>query len=142
MQNVLIQIVTTQFHSDREEPERIELTTEGTYRFKNNHLYLVYKESELSGMEGTTTTLKLIEGNVSLKRHGTQNIDMLFSQGKRVKTLYHTPYGDIPMEILTRNIELDIKEDPFEAHVAIDYDISVKGLFEGKNKMTIVAKKN
>lgn len=142
MPNTLIQITTTQFNAESEETEKIELMTEGTYNFKNDHLYLVYKESELSGMEGTTTTLKLKEGNVSLKRQGTQNVDMMFSQGERFKTLYHTPYGDIPMEILTRTVRLDIRQDPFEANVTIDYDISVKGLFEGKNKMTIVAKKN
>lgn len=142
MQDTLIQITTMQWNSDTKEEESIQLTTEGQYTFKKDHLYLVYQESELSGMKGTTTTLKLQEdGVVSLRRYGVSNMDMVFTEGKRFKTMYHTPYGDVPMEILTKNIECEVSKEPFSAKVTIEYDICVKNLFDGKNKMTIIAKK-
>ena len=45
------------------------------------------------------------------------------------------------MEILTKNISVDFLENPFEVRAVIQYDISVKDFFEGKNEMIIQAKK-
>ena len=142
MQDALIKIKTTQFLANQKEPEVIEFDTQGKGVFKNGTVYLEYKESELSGLEGTTTILKFVDsGEVKLKRFGNQTSEMVFVKGKRFKTKYRTDYGTMSMEILTKNISVDFLENPFEVRAVIQYDISVKDFFEGKNEMIIQAKK-
>ena len=58
MQDALIKIKTTQFLSNQKEPEVMEFVTQGKAVCKKNSVYLEYKESELSGLQGTTTILK------------------------------------------------------------------------------------
>ena len=54
---VLISFKGTQ--NNGEERDKIELYTEGKFYKKGDHYYISYAESELTGMEGTTTTLKV-----------------------------------------------------------------------------------
>ena len=82
-----------------------------------------YKESELSGLQGTTTILKFVDsGEIKLKRFGNQTSDMVFAKGKRFKTKYRTEYGTMSMEILTKDISVDILENPFDVRAVIQYD--------------------
>jgi len=60
--------------TDEEEP--IEVVTPGSFYKKNDSYYAVYKETELSGMEGTTTTLKIKKDKFSLIRMGSTSTKM------------------------------------------------------------------
>ncbi len=141
LQDALIQITTTQTVANEKEPETIELTTEGCFYMEDGKIRLVYEETEISGMEGTTTTLNIVPDKITLNRFGTQIIDMEFSSGQRYKTIYRTPFGDMPMEILTKNIEVNFQKRPLDLKATIDYEVSVKNFFSGRNKMTIQARK-
>ncbi|MDF2533142.1 MAG: hypothetical protein K0Q65_2723, partial [Clostridia bacterium] len=46
------------------EKNEIEFFVEGTYTEKGDSIYITYKESALSGMEGTTTTLKILSNSL------------------------------------------------------------------------------
>ena len=54
-QNVVLSIVGRQSYLDQE-PEQLELVTEGVLEDKGNSWILRYEESELTGMAGVTTT--------------------------------------------------------------------------------------
>ena len=101
---------------------------------------MVYDESEISGMEGTTTTLKIIDEKVHLRRLGNNSSLMEFEKGKRYRSQYKTPYGNMMMEMLTTNVNIFINENPFEIDIKIDYEILIKNMFEGKNSMRITVK--
>jgi len=55
--NVIISVKGVQT-SENNDKNVLELVTEGKYYKKGNAYYVTYKESEVTGMEGTTTTLK------------------------------------------------------------------------------------
>jgi uncharacterized beta-barrel protein YwiB (DUF1934 family) len=135
MKNVILKIEGTQRNMDGEE-NLIELTTEGKLYEKENAIYLVYHETELSGMEGSTTTVKLSKDKISMKRFGTSNSEMVFEKGKRYKTDYNTPYGDFHMEVLTMNLEYYIN-DASKGNVHIEYYVSLQGLVESNNTLDI-----
>ena len=59
--------------------------------------YAVYEETEISGMKGTTTTLKIDEENFTLIRTGTTNTEMKFKKYARDLTLYNTPHGALDL---------------------------------------------
>ena len=134
MRNIMLKIVGKQ--KSKNEEEVIELITEGKYHKKGDTTYLVYKESELSGIVGCTTTLKITNENIKMKRFGPSTSEIEFEKGKRFNTYYNTPYGNVAMEILTRKIQNELKDD-LTGSLAIEYDISLQGLVEGSNKLNI-----
>lgn len=135
MKNVLLRIEGIQKSFDGEE-NTIELVTEGKLYQKENALYLVYEESEISGLEGCTTTLKVSKDRVSMRRFGTAHSEIIFEKGRRFSTNYHTPYGDFRMEILTKEMETNIS-DTNKGDITIEYNISLQGMIESKNRLNI-----
>lgn len=54
---------------------------------------LSYQESELTGLEGTMTTIQVEGEQVTLMRVGEFNTQMVFREGRRHLSMYNTPYG-------------------------------------------------
>jgi len=133
---VTINIKTIQTDS-KGNSDDIELVTRGDIYEEDGVIYVVYEETELSGMEGTTTTLKIFDNQVVLKRLGQNTSDMIFEKGKRFKTKYKTFHGDISMELLTTAVDVNVDKKQCKVDVDIAYDINISGVFEGKNKMNI-----
>lgn len=101
---VIISIQGKQNYPQRE-PEVIELVTEGTLEdWEGRSLALSYRESEVTGLEGTQTTIQVEPGRVTLLRQGALNSQMIFEEGRQHLSLYETPYGALEIGIRTRKI--------------------------------------
>ncbi|KAB3532476.1 DUF1934 domain-containing protein [Alkaliphilus serpentinus] len=136
-ENILIRITGKQKDKSGEE-NQIELTTEGTIYDKGDNIYIVYEETEISGMEGTTTTLKIEKDNKGLlKRYGTNVSTMVFEEGKRSNTLYQTMFGDFEMEVFTDKVDISLNRDKKRGKIQIDYDLFITGMVESKNQLNI-----
>lgn len=105
--------------------EAIEVVTPGDFYKKQDCYYAVYNETEISGMEGTTTTLKIMPEKLSLIRMGTTSAKMEFQNKNRSVTLYNTPYGVLELEIETKSIKVEVNDEGGE--VLINYNMSVSG---------------
>ena len=139
MKDIMLKIVGKQVISEAEE-EQLEFVTEGKYYVKGESVYLLYDESEFSGMEGCTTSLKITGENIKMKRFGeTIGIDteIEFEKGKRFKGYYDTPFGSVEMEVLTNDVVNNIIETEGKGRLNIDYNISLKGLSEGRSILDI-----
>lgn len=139
MKDIMLKIIGKQMTGEREE-EQMEFITEGKYYEKGESVYLIYDESEFSGMEGCTTSLKITGDKIKMKRFGrTISIDteIEFEQGKRFKGYYDTPYGSVEMEVLTNSVENRIEKCLPKGSLKIDYHISLRGLTEGRSKLDI-----
>ncbi|AKL97123.1 putative protein DUF1934 [Clostridium aceticum] len=119
------------------EENKIELVTEGTFYDKKESLYIIYEESEISGMEGATTTLK-IEGKnrVSMKRFGSSGLQLVFEKGKSFISQYSTQYGDFEMEIFTKELNVHL-QDGKKGAIEIHYDLWIEGLADTTNQLKI-----
>lgn len=107
MKNAIIEVESKQSIDE----EGIKVVTPGNFYEEDGIFYAVYEETEISGMEGTMTTIK-IEGNkVFLKRKGSLNSEMIFEEGKNSYVLYETPYGTLDMKITTDTIKGEIREN-------------------------------
>ncbi|MBO4990995.1 MAG: DUF1934 domain-containing protein [Firmicutes bacterium] len=139
MKDIMLKIVGKQVMKDGKgdsEEQVMEFMTEGQLYERNGSTYLMYKETELSGMEGCTTSLKISGDTVRMKRFGQMlPIDtvMEFKKGKRYEGYYETPYGAVEMEILTNNVDNRLDEGELD----IDYAISLKGLTEARSRLNI-----
>lgn len=134
--DVMFRIVGTQMNRG-EKDEQIEFITEGKYYEKNNAIYLIYKETEVLGIEGSVTTLKIKDDKVNMKRYGSVGNEMCFEKGKRVTGEYETPFGNMPMELLTNSVENSIDRDTIKGYIHIDYDLSIRGLTDSRNKLNV-----
>ena len=86
--NAVLSIRGRQTYADQE-PEVIELVTEGTMEFRNGGWDISYEESALTGLEGVTTTFRVEPGKVLLTRTGKlQSLCLLRHCGGR---RYHRP---------------------------------------------------
>ena len=138
MKNVMIRIKGKQISRETGEDE-MEFITEGKLYKRNGTVYLLYDETELSGVPGCQTRLRLRDGEIQMKRFGDgagSGTEILFEKGKRYTGYYDTPFGAIEVEVLTNNVASDITEDG-AGNIDIDYDISLKGLAEGRNLLNI-----
>ena len=70
-----------------DEPEKTSLVTEGTLEREGDILLLSYEESELTGMEGTTTVFRVEPARITLQRSGTLESQMVFELGHEITVL-------------------------------------------------------
>lgn len=136
MKKVMMKITGKQFSGT--EQDQMEFVTEGELYEKTGGLYIIYEESEISGMPGFRTRLKVTGDKVTMKRigQGITGTEMEFELEKRYTGNYYTPYGNLEMEILTNRLENTMTGDG-TGSVYIDYSMSLKGLVESRNQLRI-----
>ncbi|MCI6992068.1 MAG: DUF1934 domain-containing protein [Bacillota bacterium] len=138
MKEVMVRIKSMQVSREAGSDE-MEFVTEAKLYKRNGALYLLYEESEFSGMPGCRTRLRLRDDEVQMKRFGEGagiGNELRFKKGSRYTGLYETPFGPIEMEVLTNDVASTISEEG-TGQVDIDYEVSLKGLLEGRNRMNI-----
>ena len=138
MKDVLVKIKSRQVSGEAGEDE-MEFITEAKLYRRNNTTYLLYEESEFSGIPGCKTRLRLREGDVQMKRFGDgagAGSEIVFEKGKRNVGFYDTPFGPIEIEILTNELNNTVSEEG-SGELNIDYEVSLKGLLEGRNHINI-----
>jgi uncharacterized beta-barrel protein YwiB (DUF1934 family) len=135
----MLKIIGSQITRD-EGDDRMEFITEGRYTEEDGSVLLSYDESELSGIEGCTTSLRITGGKIKMERYGGLiGVDTAieFEQGRRFKGYYETPFGSIAMEVLTNSIVNNIEYDNASGYLDIDYNISLKGVTESRSRLKI-----
>lgn len=109
-QNVVLSILGRQSYMDQD-PEELELVTEGTLEDKGDHWELCYEESELTGMAGVTTTFLIEPNKITLKRSGKLNSQMVFQEGVTHESLYQMEFGTILLSVCASRVMADIYPD-------------------------------
>ena len=139
MKDIMLKIIGSQI-TRNEGDERVEFITEGKYAEEKDSVLLSYDESELSGMEGCTTSLRITGGKIKMERYGSLiGVDTAieFEQGRRFKGYYETPFGSVEMEVLTNSVVNNIERKNASGYLSIDYNICLKGLAESRSRLKI-----
>ena len=106
-----------------QEPEVIELVTEGTMVLRNGGWDISYEESALTGLEGVTTTFRVEPGKVTLTRTGKLQSEMIFEEGVPHETLYQMAFGTLMMTVKATFVFFDIVEDGGTIDLSYNLDI-------------------
>lgn len=101
----------------------VSFITEGRLYRKGKHYFVNYKESSLTGMEGTTTTLHVEDNKLSLVRTGKYPSTMVFEKDGRHMTMYRTDYGTMTIVISTRSISSTLGDSGGVVDVLYDMEI-------------------
>ncbi len=104
-----------------EESENIELTTRGSYVFKNGNYFITYAETETTGFDGTTTMVKVAEdeSRVAMLRFGKTASQLLIQRGQRNLCHYETGVGSLTLGVTANEIASDL--DAQGGTVRFDY---------------------
>ena len=122
-QEVTLSIRGRQTYQDQE-PEIIELVTEGTMEFVNGGWDISYEESELTGLAGVTTTFRVEPGKVTLTRKGALNSTMVFQENVVHESLYQMPVGALMLSVKATSVFFDIV--PEGGVIDLSYHISIE----------------
>ena len=125
---VVLAIQGRQNYPDQE-PEVIELVTEGTMEFRSGGWDITYEESALTGLEGVTTTFRVEPGTVTLTRTGNLNSRMVFQQGISHDSLYQMPFGALMLTVKATSVFFDILPDG--GVIDLSYEISIENTQAG-----------
>ena len=132
--NVIISIKGVQRLEDAD-PDTMELVTEGRLEQDGNSYTLSYQESELTGLEGTTTTFRIAPDRITLRREGTLNSEMIFQEGQKHVSLYETPYGGLMLGVNTHRAKADL--GTAGGRLSIRYALEVDSQPIGENSFEI-----
>lgn len=128
--NVIISVKGTQSAEDQD-VNIMELVTEGKYYKKDDTYYVTYDESEVTGMNGTTTTLEVLDGVVTLIRVGSVNSQFVFQQGQKHVSYYDTEHGAFTISVLAN--EVDVKMNDSGGEIRVGYQLEIDNNNTGEN---------
>ena len=109
-QPVILSLRSVQRYEDQE-PEELELVTEGFMEFRDDGWDISYVETELTGLEGVTTTFRVEKDQLTLCRTGQLQSEMVFRLGYSHDSLYQMPFGALMMTVQTTSLFYDIVPD-------------------------------
>lgn len=112
-------------------PDVIELVTEGRLARDGAGYTLSYQESELTGLEGTLTTIQVDGEQVTLLRVGEFNSQLVFQEGRRHLSVYNTPYGAMEIGVHTRHLLAELNDQGGD--IEVDYSVEVDHALAGRN---------
>lgn len=139
MKPVLVTVHSVQRDEDGQD-YTIELISTGKYYEKKNARYVVYEESEITGMAGVTTVIKILADSVLLLRFGQIHQKQLFRKGKVFRTAYEIPVGTINISLKT--YELDVALHDGIGTIKIGYDVILDGIGTNYNELTITVQED
>ena len=125
---------------DNTDPDVIELVTAGRLTRVGESYTLSYQESELTGLEGTLTTIQVDGEQVTLMRVGEFTSQMVFQEGRRHLSMYNTPYGAMAIGVNTRHLLADLTDQGGD--IEIDYAIEIDHALAGRNVFQIKVSEN
>lgn len=128
-------IISISSNETSRKEDSIEMVSPGDYYKTGNAYYAVYDETEISGMEGTKTTLEIHEHKFSLVREGTTNARMEFEKNNKYVSLYNTPYGALELSIQTKDLNVDVNENG--GQIFVEYNMSIGGQKPQNTKLKI-----
>lgn len=91
-----------------QEPDVIELVTEGVMEYLNDGWSISYEESDLTGLGGVITTFLVEPDKITLSRTGKLNSQMVFQEGMSHDSLYQADFGALMISVTATKIRADI----------------------------------
>ena len=127
-QKVLQTVTGRQTYADQE-PETIELVTQGTMAIRDGGWDISYEETALTGMEGVTTTFRVEPGKVTLLRTGKLSSTMVFQENVPHDSLYQLEFGALLMTVKATRVFYDLVPDG--GMVDLVYEICIENTEAG-----------
>ena len=138
----MIKDVVISIHSIQDcgmdEEDTVDFSTDGMYTYDGEIACLTYLETEVTGLEGTRTSVIIMPDKISVERDGFITSRMIFREGEKTSFLYDTPAGTATMSLRTRSIKKDFDENG--GSMELDYVIDLEHTIVSRNKFRLYVK--
>ena len=115
-----------------QEPDVIELVTEGILENIEDGWQLCYEESELTGLAGVSTTFRIQGKTVTLIRSGKLNSQMVFEEGVPHDSLYEMDFGALMLTVCAIQVDTNLTEagGTIDLKYSIEVEQNAAGLID------------
>lgn len=135
--SVIISVTGTQTN-EFGEVDIQELVTTGVYYEKKGAYFIIYNESEITGMPGTTTSVKAEPQRVTLNRMGESQHKQVFETGMRNRGNYITPYGMMYMAVIPSKVDVILTDSG--GSINLEYELEVENQKISDNKLSLTVR--
>ena len=139
---VLLTMKGLQFDQRGEDSDLIETVVVGDYYKKNDRHYVLYEEMLEGFNQPTKNRLKFSEHMLEISRSGLVNVHMVFQENKKNLSNYNTPFGQIPIGIDTKKIQIEEEQENIVVDVEYALDVNYEFLSDCHIKINIASKQN
>lgn len=115
--------------------ENVEFITEALFRREQEGYSVEYRETEVTGMEGTITLIQFRPKEISISRRGMTNSHLQFEEGTKHLTMYETEAGMLSMGVIAENVFVQIDENGGRAD--FDYQLEINDVPASENHFTM-----
>ncbi len=119
------------------ESDKTELFTVGTLEADDNGYKLCYDESEATGFEGSSVTVKLLPDSVTVMRTGKAVSTLIIERGKKHHCHYGTEFGDFLIGVNTDEIKNELTENGGEVYLKYTLDINSSLMSENEMRINV-----
>ena len=126
MEDVKMKVIGIQKTADTKD-EKIELITEGVFYKANGKYCYEYEDTEITDENGGKTKLILDDDILTMEKSGSLSAsNMTFQRGKKHKSAYLTPYGQLNLEVLTTKFNTTVDENG-KGNIDLEYTLNLSG---------------
>lgn len=132
-------IITIDGLQDQEgEKNSVSLSTRGSYLCRNGKYYISYRESQATGFEGCTTTVKVEEDKkVSMLRYGPAPSQLIIESGRRHLCHYSTGEGALMLGISAGAIVNQLASRGGQLEFSYTLDVNTVDVSTNNVKITV-----
>ena len=115
----------------------VEVVTAGDYYNRGGKHYILYDEV-VEGMSGhTSNVIKIGENSLEITKEGLMNTRMVLEKGKRHRTVYQTPFGNIEIGLIGQELQVTETEEKIDVRAEYVLEINEENLSECTIEMNI-----
>lgn len=118
-----------------DEEDRIDFSTDGVYKLEGEVAHIAYLETEVTGLQGTRTSVKVMPDCVVVDRKGSLTSRMEFRAGQKNSFLYDTSAGMATMNMNTRSVKH--RFGPSGGELEIDYVLDMEHAVISRNRFRL-----
>ncbi|WP_315081499.1 DUF1934 domain-containing protein [uncultured Clostridium sp.] len=133
-------IITVKSNASMDDNKLIEVISPGEFYIDDNEFRVEYDETEISGMEGTKTTIFIRNNSFTLERQGSTTTKMNFKKRMKTTSLYKTPYGILKLNVDTKNLDIDMNEKG--GTIDVKYSMGIEGQVAMNTNLVVDIKVN
>ena len=120
---------------DQDDSQTVDFTTDGYYFREGDASCFSYLESDVTGLEGTRTSVIVKPDYVVVDRDGYITSRMIFKEGEKNTFPYDTPFGTANLGIKTRRIKQ--RFDDGGGELEVDYVVDMEHALVARNKIQL-----
>lgn len=136
---VQIRVKGTQIYPDGREDKQ-DFQVIGSFYKRQGDYYIIYKETEATGMTGVSTALRVEKNKLTLNRMGAAEQRQIFERGVLHHSTYVTQFASFYLGALAEEIEIGLTE--LGGHITLKYKLFADDQEISQNTLMILIKED